>query len=154
MLGISFVALNSRSWDPGSKAAWTTATRKGTAAMPIESRLNLRLPGVAGILAFGMAILATPVEAGGGAGDLPHACFANDSIVMGKRLAPRPAVIEARLNSPACRERSAVAAPSADDAAAILREMDRIDQKLRSLYRDEATPATPSSANWISATSY
>jgi len=122
--------------------------------MPIESRLKLRLPGVAGILALGMAILAAPVEAGGGVGGLPRACFANDSIVMGKRLAPRPAVIEARLNSPACREHSALAAPSADDTAAILRALDRIDRKLTSLYRDEAIPATPSSANWISATSY
>ena len=115
--------------------------------MSIESRTNWRLPVAAAVLTLGAAILAQPAKAGQGMVALSHACFANDSIVMGKRLAPRPDVIQARLNSSACRNRPAPADQSADEAAAIQRELDRIDEKLTSLYRDEVSPATPASVN-------
>jgi hypothetical protein len=121
-------------------------TRKGNASMLIEGWANWRLP-AAGILVLGVAILAGSAEAGGDTADLPHACFANDSIVMGKRLAPRPAVIEARLNSAACRQQSALDGPSPKDAAAVQRELNRIDETLTSLLDDKAKSPTPSSAN-------
>jgi hypothetical protein len=85
--------------------------------------------------------------AGGNEGALPHACFANDSIVMGKRLAPRPEVVQARLNSPACRDGLAVAAPTIDDTAVIQSELDRIDANLTNLNRVEIEAPAPMSAN-------
>ncbi len=115
--------------------------------MSMESRVDWRLPVAAGILALGVAILAGSAEAGGDAADLSHACFANESIVMGKRLAPRPALIEARLNSAACRRQSVLDRPSPEDEAAVQRELNHIDETLTSLLRYEAKSAMPSSAN-------
>ena len=85
--------------------------------------------------------------AGDNAGNPQHACFANDSIVMGKRLAPRPEVVQARLNSPACRNLSALGDQPVDEAAAIQSQLDRIDENLTNLYRAEIEPAAPISAN-------
>ncbi len=113
--------------------------------MSVESRANWHLTVAAGFMALGAAILPTAAEAG--AADLPHACYANDSIVMGKRLAPRPDVVRMRLNSPACREHSGPDASSAEEADAIQRELERIDEKLTGLLREEGVSMTPASEN-------
>jgi hypothetical protein len=115
--------------------------------MSTESQATWRLPTAATVLMLGAAILAAPAKAGEGLLAMSHACFANDSIVMGKRLAPRPDVIQARLNSPACHDQSGLNDPSAEDTAAIQRELDRIDENLTSLYRDEVASTMPASAN-------
>ena len=115
--------------------------------MQDKNRSDWRLAIAATILALSAAIAGAPAEAGGNAGIPLHACFANDSIVMGKRLAPRPDVIRARLNSPACRIAAISSEPSVDDAAAIQRELDRIDEILSNLYRAEIERAKPMSAN-------
>jgi hypothetical protein len=114
--------------------------------MSIKTRSNWRLP-AAVILALSAAIKAGPATAGESLASVSHACFANDSIVMGKRLAPRPDVVQARLNSPACRSQSTPDGSSADEAAAVQRALDRIDETLTSLYRGEVVSATPASAN-------
>jgi hypothetical protein len=66
---------------------------------------------------------------------------------MGKRLQPRPDVIEERLNSPECRNQAGPADPSVDDSAAVQRELDLIDKKLSKLYRHEVKPAASAPAN-------
>ena len=99
----------------------------------------------AGILLLAATAAFTPAMAGDNARGPQHACFANDSIVMGKRLAPRPGVVQARLNSPACRD--ATTTDQSADEAAIRGQLDRIDENLSNLYRAEIEPATPMSAN-------
>ena len=115
--------------------------------MSIESLANWRLPIAAVVLALGVPSLALPAKAGEGTVGLSHACFANDSIVMGKRLAPRPDIIQARLNSPACRNQSASDGSPVDEAAAVQLKLDRIDEKITSLYRDEVSSPIPASTN-------
>jgi hypothetical protein len=115
--------------------------------MSIESLANWRLPAAAAVLALGAAILSGPAKAGQDTAPLSHACFSNDSIEMGKRLQPRPDVIEERLNSPECRNQAGPADPSVDDSAAVQRELDRIDRKLTKLYRHQVNPAAPAPTN-------
>ena len=87
-------------------------------------------------LAAVILALSTAV-ADAGAGEVAsHACHPNDSIVMGKRLAPNPAVVEARLKSPACRQASASENSSQEDAATQLQALDRIDRTLTGLLRE------------------
>ena len=91
----------------------------------------------AGFLTIGAAV---PVAlAQGASGAVPaHACFANDSIVMGKRLAPNPAVVEARLNSSACRQTSPSDEASGENAASVQQALERIDRTLSGLLRNDA----------------
>jgi hypothetical protein len=114
--------------------------------MSIESMANWRLPAAAAVFALGAAISSGPAKSQDTAPP-SHACFSNDSIEMGKRLQPRPDVIEERLNSPECRNQAGPADPSVDDSAAVQRELDRIDKKLSKLYRHEVKPAASAPAN-------
>jgi hypothetical protein len=116
-------------------------------SMSIESLANWRLPAAAAVFALGAAILSGPAKAGQDTASLSQACFGNDSIEMGKRLQPRPDVIEERLNSPECRNQAGPADPSVDDSAAVQRELDRIDRKLTKLYRQQMNPGAPTPAN-------
>jgi hypothetical protein len=58
---------------------------------------------------------------------VPAGCFKNDSVRNGKRLAPTPALIKSRQESPACR---AQASPSRMiyDSPELLRELERLHQ--------------------------
>ncbi len=102
---------------------------------------------VAAMFGSMMTLLAT----GAAAGDLPNdqlgVCFANDSIVMGKRLAPRPSVIREREASPACRGNLRLPDRFAEQDAEVQRELDRIDDRLTSLSRDAAKAVPLSAAN-------
>ena len=113
--------------------------------MTIRYQYAWRFRVCAGLLLLVATAALTPVLAGDYASDPQHACFANDSIVMGKRLAPRPEIVQARLNSPACRD--AAASDQSANEAAIQGQLDRIDENLTNLYRAEIEPATPMSAN-------
>lgn len=113
--------------------------------MSAGNRCGWRFKVGAGILLLAVSAAFTPAVAGDNARDPQHACFANDSIVMGKRLAPRPELVETRLNAPACRD--AAASDRSADEAAIQGQLDRIDENLSNLYRAEIEPATPISAN-------
>ena len=77
-------------------------------------------------LAAGLAGFAGPLHAQDGS----HACFANDSIVMGHRIQPTQAEIAARLDTPACRTLVAGADSYAEQSAAIRRELARIDDEI------------------------
>ena len=85
-------------------------------------------------LAMASAFVTGPGMAEEGTAGMSHACFANQSIVMGKRLAPRPDVVNERLDSPACRRAQAATDASAD-AATVRAELDRIDANLTRLLR-------------------
>jgi hypothetical protein len=91
----------------------------------------------AGLLTIGAAAPAALAEGAGGA--VPaHACFANDSIVMGKRLAPNPAVVESRLKSAACQQALLSADTQGEDAASVQQALERIDRTLTGLLRNGA----------------
>jgi hypothetical protein len=91
-------------------------------------------------LAAGLAGLAGPLQAQDGS----HACFANDSIVMGHRIQPTQAEIAARLDTPACRAVLGAADSYADQSAATRRELARIDDEIAAQSR--ALPAGHASA--------
>ena len=92
-------------------------------------------------LAAGFAGFAEPLHAQDGS----HACFANDSIVMGHRIQPTQAEIVAWLDTPACRALVGSADSYAEQSAAIRRELARIDDEIaaesRALAADRASAA-------------
>jgi len=103
--------------------------------MSMENKTEWRLS-AALALAMASSFAAGPGVAEEGTAGMSHACFANHSIVMGKRLAPRPDVVKGRLDSPTCRRAQAAIDASADEAT-VQAELDQIDANLTRLYLRE-----------------
>ena len=90
-------------------------------------------------LASGLAGLAGPLQAQDGS----HACFANDSIVMGHRIQPTQAEIAARLDTPACHAVLGSTDSYAEQSAATRRELARIDDEIAAESRALAAGQPP-----------
>jgi len=90
-------------------------------------------------LAAGLAGFAGPLQARDGS----HACFANDSIVMGHRIQPTQAEIAGRLDTPACRAVLGAADNYAEQSAATRRELARIDDEIAAQSRALAAGQPP-----------
>jgi hypothetical protein len=90
-------------------------------------------------LAAGCAGVAGPLHAQ----DSSHACFANDSIVMGHRIQPTQAEIASRLDTPACRAVLGGAGSYAEQSAATRRDLARIDDEIAAQSRALAAGQAP-----------
>ena len=117
--------------EPGPAAM----TGRKLQAMSMENKTEWCLS-AALALAMASGFAAGPSMAEEGTAGMSHACFANHSIVMGKRLAPRPDVVKGRLDSPTCRSVQAAIDASADEAT-VQAELDQIDANLTRLYLRE-----------------